>query len=327
MFSTVCDVNCVARAGQWDMTFDCRPEAALDRMKAAPADVVVSDMHMPGLNGLDMIQQMRVCAPESAYIMLTGTADLQVAVDAINQAEIFRFYTKPCAAEYLIEGIEAGLASRNEPLDGASQEHDLTVAAGLSALNQIAMGVIVVDRSAQVILTNQSAAAMLSMQDGLLLSSQGICRASAVAETEKLHELVRQTSANANAQDDPDVTRSIAISRPSMDRSFSVMALPVDDGTSKRQAVALFVTDPERFPLPSKRAIADLFGLTMAEAGIVCSLTKGVRLEDAAATQGITVSTARTYLKQAFAKTNTNRQSEIVKLVLTAAPLVSTSDS
>ena len=313
------------RARQWHMFFESRPTAALARMATTPANVVVSDMDMPTLNGLDMIREMRTVAPHTTFIMLTGVADLQVAVDAINQAKVFRFYTKPCATEYLVEGIEAALRSHAPATRVKALGADAQSAAGLSVLDQIAVGVVVVDADARVILTNQSAADMLSAQDGLLLSTQGICRAGKVAETEVLHQLVRQVASSVSGRACGSMENSIAVSRRSAERPLSIAALPLTDIVPGEKTVALFVSDPDRFPLPSRGTIADLFGLTMAEAGIVSSLAQGARLEDAATAQGVTVSTARTYLKQAFAKTNTCRQSEIVKLVLTTTPPISPS--
>lgn len=303
-------------ADRWDMAFEATPGSAIERMGETPADVVVSDMNMPTLTGLDMIQHMRRRAPGSVYIMLTGAADLQVAVDAINEADIFRFYTKPCPAERLIEGIEAGLAARP-----SAENSNPAAAAGLSALDHIAVGVIVVDAEARVLHTNQSGAALLSAGDGLMLSQHEVCRAGSVAETDALHELIHRSVAARGAPESDTRSRSLALNRTSMDRPLSVVALALDDGRPGADTVALFVTDPERYPLPSRAAISDLFGLTTAEAGLVAALAQGLRLEDAADAQGITIGTARSYLKQVFSKTNTNRQPELIRLVLTTAPV------
>ena len=71
--------------------------------------VVVSDMRMPGMNGIEFLSKVRQQHPESVRMMLTGNADLQTAIDAVNEGSIFRFLTKPCAPEYMAKTLLAGL--------------------------------------------------------------------------------------------------------------------------------------------------------------------------------------------------------------------------
>jgi diguanylate cyclase (GGDEF)-like protein len=70
--------------------------------------VVVSDMNMPGINGLELLEYFKIQSPNMIRIMLTGNADQETAQKAVNQGEVFRFLTKPCTPEQLIEVI--GLA-------------------------------------------------------------------------------------------------------------------------------------------------------------------------------------------------------------------------
>lgn len=74
-----------------------------------PFAVVVCDMRMPGMDGIATLQAIKEAAPDTVRIMLTGNADQQTAIAAINEGSILRFYTKPCPPEVLAEGIEAGL--------------------------------------------------------------------------------------------------------------------------------------------------------------------------------------------------------------------------
>lgn len=90
---------------------ECAPSAqdAL-RMIDAGEDfaVIVSDMRMPGVDGVTFLAQVKQRAPQSVRMMLTGNADQQTAIDAVNEGNIFRFLTKPCAPERLIRMINAG---------------------------------------------------------------------------------------------------------------------------------------------------------------------------------------------------------------------------
>jgi len=84
-------------------------EAAIEAVKEqGPFAVVVSDMRMPGMNGLEVLSALKKIAPDTVRIMLTGNADQQTAIDAVNEGSILRFYTKPCPPQQFAEGIEAG---------------------------------------------------------------------------------------------------------------------------------------------------------------------------------------------------------------------------
>lgn len=74
-----------------------------------PVAVVVCDMRMPGMDGLELLMRIRDISPDTVRIMLTGNSDQQTALNAINQGRIFRFYCKPCPTQTLAEGIEEGI--------------------------------------------------------------------------------------------------------------------------------------------------------------------------------------------------------------------------
>ncbi|KAF0114950.1 MAG: response regulator [Rhodospirillaceae bacterium] len=74
-----------------------------------PFAVVLCDMRMPGMDGIEVLKRIKERAPETVRMMLTGNADQQTATAAINEGHIFRFYTKPCPADSLAEGLNAGL--------------------------------------------------------------------------------------------------------------------------------------------------------------------------------------------------------------------------
>lgn len=75
-----------------------------------PYAVVVADMKMPGMNGVQLLARVREVAPDSVRMMLTGNADQQTALDAVNEGQIFRFMTKPCPPPDFAKFLEAGIA-------------------------------------------------------------------------------------------------------------------------------------------------------------------------------------------------------------------------
>jgi response regulator RpfG family c-di-GMP phosphodiesterase len=72
-----------------------------------PFAVVLSDMRMPGMDGASFLARAREVAPNTVRMMLTGQADLQSAIAAVNEGQIFRFLTKPCPANQLRLAFDA----------------------------------------------------------------------------------------------------------------------------------------------------------------------------------------------------------------------------
>lgn len=77
--------------------------------KNGPYAVVVSDLRMPGMDGNQFMTRLKKIAPETVRIMLTGHADLNVAMGAINTGNIFRLLTKPCPSDVISESIKSGI--------------------------------------------------------------------------------------------------------------------------------------------------------------------------------------------------------------------------
>jgi response regulator RpfG family c-di-GMP phosphodiesterase len=75
-----------------------------------PYAVVVSDMRMPVMNGIQFLQRAREVAPETVRMMLTGNADLDTAMEALNEGCIFQFLCKPCPQPLLAKALAAGAA-------------------------------------------------------------------------------------------------------------------------------------------------------------------------------------------------------------------------
>lgn len=95
---------------EFDIETACSGDEALQKMEdAGPFWVVVTDMQMPRMNGIQFIQHARMLAPETVYIMLTGNQDLQTASQAVNNGEVFRFLNKPCEIDEIKRALKSGL--------------------------------------------------------------------------------------------------------------------------------------------------------------------------------------------------------------------------
>lgn len=70
-----------------------------------PFSVIVSDMQMPEMNGIQFLQAARNIAPDSVRLMLTGNADQKTAINAVNEGNVFSFLTKPCPPVTMIRAL------------------------------------------------------------------------------------------------------------------------------------------------------------------------------------------------------------------------------
>ena len=77
---------------------------------SGPYAVVVADMKMPGMSGMELLANMKELAPDTVRIMVTGNADQKTAVDAVNKGAVYRFLNKPCKRETLSEALDEALA-------------------------------------------------------------------------------------------------------------------------------------------------------------------------------------------------------------------------
>lgn len=85
-------------------------EALTVLKERGPFFACVSDYRMPGMDGIALLTQVRAISPQTVRLLLTGHADLRIAIDAINRGQLFRFLIKPCAPDHLIQSLRDALA-------------------------------------------------------------------------------------------------------------------------------------------------------------------------------------------------------------------------
>ncbi len=85
-------------------------ERALELLaENSPYAVVISDLRMPGLDGITLLSRVKADWPDTVRMMLTGYADVDSAISAVNEGAVFRFLTKPCEPETLVRALVAGI--------------------------------------------------------------------------------------------------------------------------------------------------------------------------------------------------------------------------
>jgi DNA-binding NtrC family response regulator len=85
-------------------------EEALRLVSSEMVDIVLSDIDMPGMSGLDLMVRLRRNYPRIVRLLLTGRATVAMAVGAINEGEVYRFMTKPWDIDDLREVLRQAAA-------------------------------------------------------------------------------------------------------------------------------------------------------------------------------------------------------------------------
>ena len=80
---------------EYDVHAFTKPEEALELIQRQPVDVVVTDYLMPRVNGLQLLAAVKKTQPEAARVLLTGHADKQSAIQAINDVGLYQYLEKP----------------------------------------------------------------------------------------------------------------------------------------------------------------------------------------------------------------------------------------
>jgi len=202
-------------------------------------------------------------------------------------------------------------------------EADLQRAAALEAIDRLGVGTVFVNAQGRVAFANHDAEAVLAQADGLRVEDGELVVAGA-EDAATLRHAVRE-AALAGAQRQDQAGRAFTFSRPSGLPPWRVLVAPLRDthlrvGPGQADAV-VFITDPAAVRLPSAELIAQSFGLTPAEARVAALLARGSGIPAVAEALGVSINTVRTHAARVFEKTGTERQAELVAVLLSTLPV------
>jgi len=188
-------------------------------------------------------------------------------------------------------------------------------------LEQVPHAVFVLDLDGRIRFANHRAEAIIAERDGLTTSGGGL-RAAKADITRKLQALIA-----AAGSSDPMLRQggSMALPRPSARPPLTAIVAPLrSDGVSPFQsspAIIVSVTDPDcDIALPAAR-LRQLFGLTRAEAAIALELVAGWSAKEVADRRRLSYHTVRAHTARILAKTETNRQIDLVRLLTQVAAI------
>jgi DNA-binding CsgD family transcriptional regulator len=198
------------------------------------------------------------------------------------------------------------------------QGAQMRAGAAEEVLDRILGGVILLDERGAPIAINRTADRILAADDGLVLDRDGP-RASTPEQTSEIRRALAGAAKTGKGDgEDSDVVMRLL--RPSGRQALEVVVTPIGRESSAlfedRAAAAIFVAEPDvQAERPAAR-LCRIHGFTQTEAEVASRIAAGVRLSDIGEELGITIHTVRGHLKQLFAKTNTHRQGELVRVLL-----------
>lgn len=124
-------------------------DEALAVMRDCPAQVVISDYQMPGINGAELLRQIKADYPDTIRIMLTGQADTRAVMGAINEGAVFKFILKPWNDDDLLVTVALALEQfdlkrRNQKLiqENQRKEGDIAALTRLAVTNRSQLGIM-----------------------------------------------------------------------------------------------------------------------------------------------------------------------------------------
>ncbi|MCK5800910.1 MAG: response regulator, partial [Deltaproteobacteria bacterium] len=309
--------------------------AALALLGQEPIAVVITDIRMPGLDGVELTRRLKQADTEIEVILLTGHASIESASEALRLGA-FDYLEKPLDDIGLInERVQAALERRRARARQHAQHRDLQ--ADRRSLEQILdalpMAIFLLDGDGRIRQSNHCAQRILRERDALHLDDK---------RPKPLDAGARRTldTLLANAtRDDAPCGGTLSIPRVPTGAPISMLISPlvsadatdsdpaharIAPGEEDRSAVvAMLIADPTQDHKTAEATIAGLYGLTPAEARLATELIQGKNLEVASHALGITPNTARTHLKRIFRKTRTSRQGELISVLLSSPAILS----
>ncbi|HWQ93194.1 MAG TPA: HD domain-containing phosphohydrolase, partial [Clostridia bacterium] len=110
----------------YEVVAESDPRVALVQLEQREFSVIITDQRMPGISGLELLQQARRLRPGTTRILITGVLNLDTVIEAINRGEIFRFIVKPWIREEFLATVKNSvqryeLICQNARLQGETQ--------------------------------------------------------------------------------------------------------------------------------------------------------------------------------------------------------------
>lgn len=279
-------------------------QQAVEQSRKLRPDLVLMDIHLG--DGPDGIEAANTLQTELhiPVIYVTAHADSDTLARA-RRTRPLGYINKPLRENDLRTTLELAL----DQLRSHAEQAQHSVPALTEVLNYISTGVVLLDQNLKIFFMNQIARDILATGK-LLRVTKDTLKCKTARKTLQLQKLVLS-----------DTGGTMLLASDDAQQPMQVLVTPLDereDNVAQALPIAVvFLFDPLNNMESMIETLRRIYQLTKAEARLAAALVQDPRLEEAAASIHISVSTARTHLKRIFNKTGTNRQSSLVHRIVT----------
>jgi DNA-binding CsgD family transcriptional regulator len=186
------------------------------------------------------------------------------------------------------------------------------------ALDRIPRGILIIDESRRVLFSNTSGSSILSNGDGIFVNRRGSISARNNADHKRLKASLAGVFGSRGGGD--GWASTIRLQQGSGKKPLELLISRCMKGDCDQfgtgEKAIIFVTDPESRRVSLAGVLCELYGLTRSEARVASLAVDGMSLHEIADELFISENTVRTHMKRIYAKTDTRRQSELARLVL-----------
>lgn len=217
------------------------------------------------------------------------------------------------ALTFLIDYLEKAFQVYVNLIEAKRESHLMS-----QAFDCVSYSVLVVDQNEKLVFANRSGKEIISNANGFHTDRFGKLHASTAEDSKHFREVLEKIFDSTTV---PETAGAVMrVSRGSGHRPLEVLITPCDEnnsGDSYSEPLAIiFVSDPEQQYETTNSVLTDIYGLTVAEARIAGFLANGMSLDNICEELDIRQNTVRTHLKHIFSKTETNRQADLIKLIV-----------
>lgn len=303
---------------------------ALLALHSTRPDLILCDILMPHMGGYQLLQHLREDHPDLAavpFIFLSAQDQVEQIVNG-KHAGADDYLVKPVNFDLMLATIDARLRQVQRL---QTQLHSQSTAADVSALpadsnankvfqrfaktlDFISSGIVLLDANAQTLFMNNTAKVVVNkaLSPGIdaMVKQQN-------KQTLWQHGAIRQ--AISAAKQGEDYIDFLALLGPTGQRDvvLTICALDATAQQNEEPAVALFFSHRGQNELVPFKALAALFQLTPMESRVAWAFAQGMRSEEIAQNFNISITTVAFHKRNIFQKTQTNRQADLVALLLT----------
>lgn len=264
-------------------------------------------------------QQLSIEEREVLFLLANGIATDEISIrrgcSKHRLEQIIDAVLTKLKAKNLIHAIAIAVA--RDLVDAMETNHGehlakLRLEFSGSFFSELREGVVFVDANARVVYANETAEAVIA--EGDLRLRNGVLWAGGPQDTISLHRLVARCGKGETTSSPGYLTVSRGWDRMAL--SLLVKPAPAAMINANEPLIMISIVDPYRIALPGPGQLQQQFGFTRTEAIVALEIVMGTGVQAAAERLGIGIGTVKTHLVRVFAKTNTNRQAELARLLL-----------